>query len=811
VSCASRPALAALLAALAAAGCTPPPTGAPRPTSVEPAWAEPTAATPVLIRGSSFVPSVTQDLGGAAGDRADAGFSAWLGGAALLDVRWVDAHTLSAIVPAGLSTGPKELVVQDAEGRRGSAAGAFTVGRPAALAAAVAVSRATASVGQVVTVTLTVENVGGAGAVQVTPTALSAAGEGALGPLTGPDPATAVSIPAGGSATFRWTGAAAARGAVTFSAGGAGEDAASGRPVAAAPATSAALLVQLPPSLEATLTLPPAFVPGPFEATLTLRNRGEATATLVTAAPLTVVAGSSAAASELVAFPGAVELAGGETVSLETDWTATAGLLTLEGSAAGQDVNTGLAVGTGPVRSATATVGVPPEVVLLEADALGDGSPFAFVNGWQGGLLLGPDASGRHVALRSAADVTERLDFALPRDASAIGKQSRNALAAAPPYPSLGSPACSAAALAACGPDLEDGRGLVAVQSWGGTPWLLAGGARTGGDLNYLHVTPDAASPLALRYVDLSLALASGVEALTAARGLDARLYLGLGGADAQLVELDTQPTAAGLDANPGVDTTDLGFGELPRLGRNGAPANPAAVVTVDVVEQFGGQLFLANNGGFARSASYPPRPYLTHPEDWTDATPSAAAWAARASVTVGSAANLAPRDRAVPAAVAWDGRLLAVRNTTAGPQLWTCSPSVGGDAAACDPGDWSLSAPNTSGDALLTQANDAGNLRAGLLVATGAWLYLGLENEAGVQLYRTATATPVNVSDFRGKGGCQAGSAGCEGLGGDGLGAPTFATHFLDAKALAPGGAAGLYFTVGNGVEPARLYFVPD
>lgn len=57
------------------------------------------------------------------------------------------------------------------------------------------------------------------------------------------------------------------------------------------------------------------------------------------------------------------------------------------------------------------------------------------------------------------------------------------------------------------------------------------------------------------------------------------------------------------------------------------------------------------------------------------------------------------------------------------------------------------------------TRANDPGNTRAGLLVATGSWLFLGL----------------------------------------------------LDAHALSPGGVAGLYFTAGNGSDPARLYGVPD
>jgi hypothetical protein len=205
------------------------------------------------------------------------------------------------------------------------------------------------------------------------------------------------------------------------------------------------------------------------------------------------------------------------------------------------------------------------------------------------------------------------------------------------------------------------------------------------------------------------------------------------------------------------------------------------------------------------------PESYASSPGHWAACTPSAPAWAAKASVTTLFTSGLEPRARAVPALVPWQGRLLAVRNTQDGPQLWSCNPAASGDPAACDPGDWSLVAQNLSGDAQLSQLGDAGNTRATLLVATGAWLYLGFDNGAGVQLYRTAAATPVNASDFQGQGGCAAGTAGCQGLGGNGLGDAARSTRFQDGKALSPPGAAGLYFTTGNGSDPARLHRILD
>ena len=151
-------------------------------------------------------------------------------------------------------------------------------------------------------------------------------------------------------------------------------------------------------------------------------------------------------------------------------------------------------------------------------------------------------------------------------------------------------------------------------------------------------------------------------------------------------------------------------------------------------------------------------------------------------------------------------GRLYAARNTTTGPQLWSCDPTRSGGAAQCDSGDWSLVAPNTSGDIQATQFNDANNASMTLLAATSQHLYVGFNNSVrGVVLYRTANAAAASITDFSGRSGCTASDSSCAGVGGDGLGAGL--TRIYDGRALALGSTDYLYLAAGTGSSPVRIY----
>src|SRR5438105_5612460 len=86
----------------------------PAPASIVPASAHTAQPVPVAIHGDHFNLFGERNLG--SGTALDAAFRATLGGVALLDVRWMDNRTLSAVVPAGLSGDDLELVLDGPTG-----------------------------------------------------------------------------------------------------------------------------------------------------------------------------------------------------------------------------------------------------------------------------------------------------------------------------------------------------------------------------------------------------------------------------------------------------------------------------------------------------------------------------------------------------------------------------------------------------------------------------------------------------------------------------------------------------------------------
>jgi hypothetical protein len=163
-------------------------------------------------------------------------------------------------------------------------------------------------------------------------------------------------------------------------------------------------------------------------------------------------------------------------------------------------------------------------------------------------------------------------------------------------------------------------------------------------------------------------------------------------------------------------------------------------------------------------------------------------------------------------------GRLFLARNTytgnpgcnngpagaVLGPQLWSCAPT--GPKQQCNAGDWSLVAPNTfPRDVFLTQMQDAKNTAITLLAAADGFLYVGFNNAAGVQIYRTANLAAATQADFTGQNGCTAGGSGCAGISGNGLGQGL--TRIFDGRAIPLAGSAAVYLTAGTGTSPVSLF----
>jgi hypothetical protein len=268
--------------------------------------------------------------------------------------------------PSSAGTVTLGATVVAADANTGAALPAPVAGLPvsvvtaAALTAAVTVDRATADVGQVLSVTLTVGNTGAAGATvtTVTPTATG----GATATCGTPTPAPPLPVAGGGGAAFTWTCTPTSSGTLSLGASVAGIDAVSGAALSAA--GSATVVVQRPATLAVT-----AFLAGRSAAslgqavpvTLTVANGGDVTA--LVGAVASSAAGVAATCSDPSPAP-PVAIGGGQSVSF--GWTCTpseAGGLVLGASVSGTDAISGAAIGATAVP-ASVTVQVPASLAV---------------------------------------------------------------------------------------------------------------------------------------------------------------------------------------------------------------------------------------------------------------------------------------------------------------------------------------------------------------------------------------------------------------------------------------------------------------
>lgn len=337
---------ALLLAAIACPGAAP--DLGPRLDAVEPAFGDLGGPTSVLIRGQFRVAAV-QALSQASGDAVDATYQAWLDGAPLGQVRWLDERTLAAVVPGGLVEGPHRLDVQDPTGRRGALAGAFFAGVPTvALAQAVSLSRATLSVGQGAIISVAVTNGGNALAHGVLP-ALALGGTGKLAVTA--DPA-AKDIAPGATEAFDFGVTAVAPGDVAVDVATAAPSPTGG--MASAPTWSGMALVQVPAALAvSTLSAtPPSVSAGQvITLTMTVQNTGGADASNV-APGAPVASGTGAALLQTGPTPASLTVSGGQSRTFQWTFQAQgAGTITFGAGASGADANSGLPLAAGPATS----------------------------------------------------------------------------------------------------------------------------------------------------------------------------------------------------------------------------------------------------------------------------------------------------------------------------------------------------------------------------------------------------------------------------------------------------------------------------
>ena len=680
-------------------------------------------------------------------------------------------------------------------------------------------SRAIADTGQRIDLSLTVANGGGAGAS--VSAAAPSVDPSTSGTCTAAAPAPPQVIAGGASLTFTWSCTLAVAGSASLGATVTAADANSGA-AANATATPIAVTIQTPATLAVTVfsaTPTTASVNQPIALTLTLSNAGGATATVSTVTPTaTPQAGISCTAA--APAPPQTVLGGGSVTFTWSCTATTARSYSLDANVVGSDVNTGtrLAPAVNAI-SVTVVTGAPliviasdalassatsgGEVMLVAADALGDGTAAAFLTAFQGTVFVGPNGSGRWlVRLDPAGGPTERSDLALGVDAGPTPAANAAWLASAPAL-SIGAAGC-APGTQTCGPDDEAGVTVLAAGWMAGQERLLLAGAGAAGT-RYLYATSSPATPLEASWVDLRAALpAAGSPELVAALfvpGPPDLLYLGYGAPTGPVVlALATAPATGGVDAVPGEDLFDLGV-----------PLEAGAGLTA--LSDVGGVLYVAGGDGLVRSAA------PASGGAWETATPADGAWTGKASIPPAPGGGW-PRDRAVPALVGFGACgtgpcLYAARNVqgvgaqpAVVPQLWRCAPSAG--PGSCAPGDWTLVAPDEERDPLLTRIGSSTRGAASVLAATPRWLYVAFDDgAAGVQLFRASGAARL-AREFQGLGGCSADAEGCEGLGGNGFGAPA-ATRVFAARVLTANGVTSLWIAAGDGVGPVRVFSVDD
>jgi len=245
-------------------------------------------------------------------------------------------------------------------------AGPLAVSPTSYLASSISISQPAVSLGQWVTVVLTVTNTGGGPASGVTPS-LQDSSFVSASLISGPTPAGPVALPAGSSASFSWTLSPAGAGALYFSLTATGSDLWTLAPLYATRTTGGTCVT--PASLEASVAVSATGVltGETLSLSMTVTNTGGAATGSVLPPPLAfagtglAVAASPPAAPALLA-PGA---------SLTWNWTLSAvsiGAVTVTATASGTDINSGNVVRSAPAVSTTVTIQLMGlEVVSLSA------------------------------------------------------------------------------------------------------------------------------------------------------------------------------------------------------------------------------------------------------------------------------------------------------------------------------------------------------------------------------------------------------------------------------------------------------------
>lgn len=528
-----------------------------------------------------------------------------------------------------------------------------------------------------------------------------------------------------------------------------------------------------------------------------------------------------------------------------------------------RDRATFLGCGSTPVNFTDGPISVNP---------FSDSSSFGYLTDYNGKIYIGPNSLG-NAAERFAYDgsAPESVSFSFAKDNNGSGSSdtsrnpatSRDGGTAVPPFVSLGHHGCTSSGASAaanlstgCGPDNEDGRGVFATGTLGGTPYIFVGGARssaygTSPNFNYIYYSSDTAAGLNFKYIDLASITGSKTSGtssmlITGDRfwGGYAKVNAGAYSPDFGYVSFNSADSVGSCTAGASCDADDGTMGRrtyinyIPYFGGNSlggtqnSSPNWGYIVGVDSMYVFNGYIYAANgglhkvghNGSIIRSTVASPTAQCSSPASctqWTEVAPrSNSAWHGASSnwfsIELTRTYDLIPADRAFSMFAEFNGNLYVTRTicVTTASSATGISSSVSNVAGCtdgtdtnrraqlwkctpgadlkCDAADWTLVADDGNG---ITNFGDSGNRTITMVIKNGSYLYVAFDNTSGMQVWRTSTSNP----------GSSSGS--WEKVGGNGFGDTANVKQFFSAVSVQSGGVYYLYVSTGNSGTPVRVY----
>ncbi|MDV6235424.1 Ig-like domain-containing protein [Leptospira ellisii] len=499
----------------------------------------------------------------------------------------------------------------------------------------------------------------------------------------------------------------------------------------------------------------------------------------------------------------------------------------------------------------------------IATNPFGDDSSFGYLTGYNGRIYIGPNTNGNQ-AVRFNYDGTspESVSFSFTKDTtssfgtsnvSSNSASTRDGGIGVPPYVTIGHTGCTpnnANQATGCGPDNEDGRGVFATGTLGGTSHILMAGSRSSENFNYIYYSSDTDAGLDFKYIDMGTITGTVTAGTSAITVLNDRIYSGFAkrnqgsnSPDFGKITFNSSDSSrctvgSNCNANDGSRGDRFRIDRMPYFGGgsqdgDNSSINWAYYVGIDSLHVFNGKIYAANggfpnaahNGSIIRSTGGNPSP-CGGPDScpgWTDVAPRTnAKWHNGSSnnwfsLELVKYFDMISADKAFAQFAEFNGKLYATRTvcvtpqdnsglrgsvqtipgctngnyTNRRPQLWKCDPSLTGNASDCDAGDWSVVGDDGTG---FTNFGNSSNHSMTMVVTNGSYLYIGFDNESGIQIWRTNLQNPGSAS------------TSWEQIGGNGLG-DSLNRQIYSAISGTDGGVNYIYVSAGKNNQPVRVY----